>query len=163
MAARARSKHKISLPSVPEMLMTIVGGLRAKYCNKQHTPAAACAQRRHLEDDGAVIWLVNYGGPSAKCEIPGAGQLRKSLIWHAERLVQRAFAAGQKEPFLIRGRVKVCRSAPAIYGSLCGCPHIFRWLHTRHAQIGQIPLWPRSMFTQITQLNANSVMNPLKL
>lgn len=146
--------------------MTIVGGLRAKYCNKQHTPAQqhkARAQRRHLEDDGAVIWLVNYGGPSAKCEIPGAGQLRKSLIWHAERLVRRELLLLDKKSHFLYGAGSKFAGALAIYGSLCGCPHIFRWLHTHHAQIGQIPLWRRSMFTQITQLNANFAMNPLML
>lgn len=42
MAAHAcLEARKISLPSVPEMLMTIVGGLRAKYCNKHKAYSGA--------------------------------------------------------------------------------------------------------------------------
>jgi hypothetical protein len=57
MAAHACLRaHKISLPSVPEMLMTIVGGLRAKYCNKHtHSIIAHIHTRRALN---AGIWKM---------------------------------------------------------------------------------------------------------
>jgi hypothetical protein len=57
MAAHACLRaHKISLPSVPEMLMTIVGGLRAKYCNKHtHTQHYSAHKARALN---AGIWKM---------------------------------------------------------------------------------------------------------